>query len=186
MCGSATPTGACPTPAVQDFQSGSGMYAAKRRAAIAATFSREGRPLPSKNARRDPQQGQRVLVAIEESTVSPKIALPEPASTRDSLDRRTSSLGVRDHCRHIRPGERVPKHGSFPWEFSPRVRETSAGGRAATTATGFPHGTQTLVAGGRAAIGAAELTLPEGRRLPGCDEVRQNPRRITSIAAEPL
>ena len=33
----------------------------------------EGRPLPLKDVRRDPQQGKEVPVAIEESIVSPKI-----------------------------------------------------------------------------------------------------------------
>lgn len=52
-----------------------------------------GRPLPSKDSHRDPQQGKMVTVNIEESMVSPKIALPQPASTTSSLDLRTSSLG---------------------------------------------------------------------------------------------
>ena len=41
----------------------------------------EGRSLPSKDVRRDPKQGQEVPAAIDESPVSPKIALLEPAST---------------------------------------------------------------------------------------------------------
>ena len=51
-----------------------GVYAAGERAAIAVTFPPgnhylrpgEGRPLPAKSARRDPQQGQRLTVAIDE------------------------------------------------------------------------------------------------------------------------
>ena len=53
----------------------------------------EGRPLPSNNVRRDPQQGQEVPVVIEESPVSLKIALMEPASTISPQGPRTSSLG---------------------------------------------------------------------------------------------
>lgn len=55
-------------------------------------YPREGRPLPSKAIRRDHKPGQKVPVAIG---VSPKIALPEPASTIYLPDLKAFLLGSR-------------------------------------------------------------------------------------------
>lgn len=64
-------------------------------------------PLRSEDARRNPQHGRKVLIAIEASLVSPNIAHPEPASTQFISDPRTSSLRERNHCRQIYLGKRV-------------------------------------------------------------------------------
>ena len=60
----------------------------------------EGRPQPSKDARKYPQHGQKVSIAIEESQVSPKIARTEQVCTIFPLGR----WGESDHFRLINLG----------------------------------------------------------------------------------
>ena len=55
--------------------------------------------------------------------MSPKIAHPEQASTIFPPGLRSSSLGERDHCRHIRLGEYIPRQSSSRRNLSSRVRE---------------------------------------------------------------
>lgn len=74
--------------------------------------SGDGRPLPWKHTRRDPQQENMAPVAIEESPMSSNVTLLEPASTTSFQDRRTSSLEGR---------RRLSPHPSQ--ELCPEARE---------------------------------------------------------------
>lgn len=129
-------------PAGQYFHSGSGIYATGGRAPVSLNaplgqnyvHPGEGRPLPSKDARRDSQQKLGVPVAIRESAVSPKIGLPEPVSSTSSLNRKTSSwgngAGGDSNCRHTRLGKYVPRQSSFYYYLSPQVWEALRRGKS--------------------------------------------------------
>lgn len=90
----------------------------------------EGRPPPSKKARRNPQQGQRVAVTIEGSPTPPVIAFLEPTSTTSSLDRRIYLLrGGRLPLLHP-PREMCPRPGSFCYDLSSPAWETFRRGKS--------------------------------------------------------
>lgn len=111
----------------------------------------EEQSLPSKDTRRYPQQGKRVPAAIEESPVSPKIALPKPVSTTSSLDRRVSLLRIVDHCRYICLGKCILKQGSFGYDLSPRVWKLLRRGQERPLLIRVSPGTEAFVTSGRAA-----------------------------------
>lgn len=100
----------------------------------------KGRQLPSKTARKDPRHGKNVPVTIEEPTVSPKIARPEPASTIFSLGMRLSSWETPRRGGTDRPekGEIVKDRSSaigIVYKASSGSRTFPVGGRVAATAS---------------------------------------------------
>lgn len=120
----------------------------------------EGQPLPSKDVRREPQQGKRVPVAITES----------PGVNYIPLGSETIFAWGDDHCRHIRLGERVPRHEAFVATFPP-AQEISSPRRERPLPPQAPLEIEALVARGRAVSAAAGCPHRSRTRSTGTDRL---------------